>query len=134
MLEPTWRRPTVTVRFRAETCGDQCMACTKALELPSTSTIGRLISACYGMNEIGDGLLAGQCDYTKALIEITFVRRVDCGTPTHIYKKPDFSNRDSMGNRILIALCNQLYLTISCVPGNRVLTRRLMASRFCEGL
>jgi hypothetical protein len=29
----------------------------------------------YGMNEIGDGRLAGQCDYTKAVFEITFVRR-----------------------------------------------------------
>jgi hypothetical protein len=48
------------------------------------------------MNEIRDGLLAVECDYTKALFEITFACRLDCGKPTHIYKKRDFSVYDSM--------------------------------------
>ena len=111
MLEPTWRSPTVNVQFRAETCGVQCMACTKAFELPSTSaTRPPNLSFRYGMNEIGDGLLAGECDYTKALFEITFVRRLDCGKPTHIYKKPDFSNDDSMGKRNIDS-----YYATSCI-------------------
>jgi hypothetical protein len=42
---PTWRGPTVNVQFRAEACGVQCMACTKAFELPSTSATGRPASA-----------------------------------------------------------------------------------------
>ena len=29
----------------------------------------------------------------------------------HIYKKPDFSNDDSMGRKILLVLCNRLYIT-----------------------
>jgi hypothetical protein len=62
------------------------------------------LSFRYGMNEIGDGLLAGWCDYTKALFEITFVCRLDCGKPAHIYKKPDFSHDDSMGKSILLVL------------------------------
>ena len=83
------------------------MACTKAFELPSTSATGRLdLSFSYGMNEI------------RMILNITFVRRFDCGKPTHIYKKPDFSNDDSMGKKILLVLCNRLYITTSCAPSN----------------
>ena len=49
------------------------------------------------MNEIRDLLLAGSAIYTKALFEITVVRRFDCGKPTHIYKKRDFDGDNSMG-------------------------------------
>jgi hypothetical protein len=70
------------------------------------------------MNEIGDGLLAGWCDYTKALFEITFVRRFDCEKPTAIYKKPDFGDEDSMGNERVLALCNRLYIATSCFLSN----------------
>ena len=58
------------------------------------------------MNEIGDGLLAGECDSTKASLEITLVCRFDCGMPTPIYKKPDFRGADSMRKKILLALYN----------------------------
>jgi hypothetical protein len=68
------------------------------------------------MNEIRDGLLAVECDYTKALFEITFACRLDCGKPTHIYKKRDFSVYDSMETRILLVLCNRLLFTTSCTP------------------
>lgn len=57
------------------------------------------LSFRYGMKEIGDGLLAGECDYTKGLREITFVCRLDCGKPTPIYQKPDFRNGPPMGKR-----------------------------------
>jgi hypothetical protein len=39
----------------------------------------------------------------------------------HIYKKRDFSNGDSMGRRIQIALCNQLHLTTIRIPDNQAL-------------
>ncbi len=44
-------------------------------------------------------MLAAQCDYTKAPFEITFACRVARRKPTHIYKKPDFSDGNSMGIR-----------------------------------
>jgi hypothetical protein len=46
----------------------------------------------------------------------------------HIYKKRDFSNGDSMGRRIQIALCNQLHLTTIRIPDNQALAGRIMAS------
>ena len=63
----------------------------------------------YGIAEIEDGLLAGQCGYTKALPEITRVCGLLCGKPTHIYRKPDFSGGNAMGNKI-IGLVLQLVL------------------------
>jgi|HubBroStandDraft_6_1064221.scaffolds.fasta_scaffold112433_2 hypothetical protein len=71
----------------------------------------------------------------KYHLQSTLVRRLDCGKPAHIYKKRDFSNDDSMEKRILLVVCNWLYITTSCDSSKEVLTRRLMASRGsgCDG-
>ena len=90
------------------------MACTKACELPSASAAGRLnLSFRYGMNEIGMDYSRGSAIYTKALFAITFVRRFDCGKPAHIYKKPDFSNDDSMGKKRMLCIMQLVVFTTS---------------------
>jgi hypothetical protein len=79
----------VNVQFRAEACAVQCMACTKAFDLPSTSATAAHLSFRYGMNEIRDGLLAWNAIRRKTVFEIALLRRLDSREPAHIYRKPN---------------------------------------------
>ena len=61
------------------------------------------------MNEIRVGLLAGLVRFTRKYhLQSHSFADFDCGKPTHIYKKPDFSSYDSMEKGIVLVLCNRL--------------------------
>jgi hypothetical protein len=68
MVEPTRRCPTVHVQFRADACGSVHGVYEGMWDAISFRHRPSNISFRYGTTEIGDGLLAVECDSTKSTL------------------------------------------------------------------